>query len=63
MMKRFLPKVTLSAKEITLGARDSKIVLEVSKAAQLLWHCPCGGPALGLWPFLDVSFLWTANYL
>lgn len=44
--------------EITLGARDSQVVLEVSKAAGLLWLCPYRGPGLGLLPLLELFFLW-----
>lgn len=57
--KSYLLKVTLAATEITLVARDSKPVLEVSKVAWLLGLCPYGGTGLGLLPLLEVFFLFV----
>ena len=52
-----LLKVTLSTREMTLGTGDSKVVLEVAKAVQLLWLCTCGGPGLGFLPLLEVFLI------
>ena len=42
---------------MTLGTGDSKVVLEVAKAVQLLWLCTCGGPGLGFLPLLEVFLI------
>ena len=42
---------------MTLGTGDSKVVLEVAKAVQLLRLCAFGGPGLGFLPLLEVFLI------